>query len=63
MKTPDRAERRTLSPRNLNFAELEGISGGFFFFGGCGFDDPPINNKEWIKANVGYWPIPEKPDK
>jgi hypothetical protein len=53
MKTPDTAERRTLSPRNLNFAELEAISGGFFFLGGYGFDDPPIKNglsQRWVLA-------------
>jgi hypothetical protein len=61
MKTPDTAERRTLSPRNLNFAELEAISGGFFFLGGYGFGDPPMNNKEWVKPTLGAGP--EKPEK
>ena len=58
MKTSNTSERGMLPPRDLNNAELEAISGGILFSAGCGFDDPPMTNREWVEAQGVKWPIP-----
>jgi hypothetical protein len=55
MKTSNPSERGTL-PRDLNFAELEAVSGGF----SCVADLPRSTNREWLENNGIKWPIPDK---